>query len=199
LDWKLLSEYVPQTALTALLLTVFTIYLRSRLDRKLESLKQELLEKTHARSALFEKEMEFYEELSAALSTIENGCKYLRSQFGLGNSEETRIEKEKRELLPVKTAYNNIIRLSGRKQLFYPEELHNRLEDFLRLVYGQICRHELMISDMVIKGWTNPDSDSWKRLVDGAEEILSHVEQMRTIVRRRIEHYRGGGGDSFIS
>jgi len=194
LDGKSLIDNAIQALITTGLLSFFAIYLKSHFDKKLESFRQDLLEKTHARKALFDKEMEFYKELSRAFTSIVDGCKYFSGGITTGDPNETRVEREKRELLPVKAAYNVVYDLINAEQPFYPADLQDRLQDFLRRVSRHIDRHEIIISEMARKGWSSPDSSSWMDLSRGAEEIIKHVEDTRGIVKGRIEQYRASGG-----
>jgi hypothetical protein len=192
LNWESLIDKTIQALITTGLLSLVAIYLKTHFDKKLESFKQDLLEKTHARKALFEKEMEFYEDLSRAFASIDDGCKYFRGGMTKGDPNETRVDEEKRELLPVRKAYNDAYNLIEAKQPFYPADLRDQLQDFLRLVSRHIDKHGTIISDMAKRGWNSPDERSWMDLSRGAEEIIEHIEGTRATIRDRIEQYREG-------
>jgi hypothetical protein len=140
-DWQSLLEKALQPVITTALLFVFTIYLKSQLDRKLESFKQDLIQRTQVRKALIDREVAFYEELFRALSTIVDGCKYFGLRVVSTDPNEPRVDREKRKLAPLQKAYNIVYDLAEAQQLFYPEDLHNRLQDFLGLLHRHITRH----------------------------------------------------------
>jgi len=154
---------------------------RIEYSQALERLRSDLNASFHARSVLFGKELEIYEEVRAALVKLKNVAVKLRGggivSTHQGESEEERQERLKKDF---QKAFDLLYPAIYHNQPFYPPEIFRSFAELLKLM-------NMEAFDYFVRGDRESSNDKyWRAAEKNFEEIIRQTDDICEVIRGRL-------------
>ena len=157
-------------------------------NRKLESFKQDILGRVHARKILIEKEMEFYSKLFNVFTDLRDVMTEFTSPIVRHPPDETHLERQRKQFMRGVGPFNELYTITWSYRPFYPDSLNTQLDELRKLTHTRLNYYEEMLNDIIEKNRKDSsDPRLYGKVSEMSEEILKRTDLIIASVKARID------------